>query len=111
MDETPKRGPGQPRKNPLPQQPNPEPTTETPQPRRSALSLELKRTLMAGDRGGQVKMAQDRLKELGFFDGDSDAHYGQRLTLAVRQFQNSRGLRITGDINGLVWEALFTQGE
>lgn len=112
MDETPpvKRGPGRPRKNPLPEQaPEPVAAPEVRAPRRSALALELKRSLSAGDRGGQVKMVQDRLAALGLFTIDRDGYYGHRLTLAVRQFQHSRGLRVTGDVNVPTWEALFSE--
>ena len=82
----------------------PDPVTP---PRRSATALELKRSLSQGDRGGQVKMVQDELSRLGFWDGLSDAHYGTRLGKAVRQFQSSRGLRVTGEVNVSTWETLF----
>lgn len=76
-------------------------------PRRSALALELRHTLSSGDLGGQVKAAQDRLIKLGFGDFKNDGRYGTLMTRAVRKFQASRGLKITGDINALTWEALF----
>jgi peptidoglycan hydrolase-like protein with peptidoglycan-binding domain len=82
-----------------------------PPPRRSAIGLELKRSLSQGDRGGQVKMVQDELSRLGFWDGLSDAHYGTRLGKAVRQFQSAQRLRVTGEVNVATWEALFSKEE
>lgn len=76
-------------------------------PRRSALALELRHTLSSGDIGGQVKAAQDRLIKLGFGEFKNDGRYGLMMSKAVRRFQASRGLKITGDINASTWEALF----
>jgi peptidoglycan hydrolase-like protein with peptidoglycan-binding domain len=78
-------------------------------PRRSALALELRHTLSSGDIGGQVKAAQDRLVKLGFTEFKNDGRYGLMMSKAVRRFQASRGLKITGDINAATWEALFTK--
>jgi peptidoglycan hydrolase-like protein with peptidoglycan-binding domain len=80
-------------------------------PRRSALALELKYTLSAGDIGGQVKAAQDRLITLGFDGFKNDGRYGVLMSKAVRRFQASKGLTITGDINASTWEALFQKNE
>jgi len=86
-----------------------QPVVESPAaPRRSALSLQLRHKLSQGDIGGQVKEAQDRLVELGFDGFRVDGRFGQMMSKAVRRFQDSRGLKITGEINGLTWEALFS---
>ncbi len=77
--------------------------------RYSALSLELRHTLSQGDIGGQVPQAQDRLVELGFDGFRMDGRYGTMMSKAVRRFQDSRGLKITGEVNGPTWEALFSQ--
>ena len=83
------------------------PKAPTQAPRRSALALELKHTLAQGDLGGQVKAAQDALTRHGFAEFKSDGRFGSMMGKAVRKFQESRGLRITGEINGATWEALF----
>jgi len=76
--------------------------------RHSPLSLELKHTLSQGDLGGQVKMAQDALILLGFDEFKNDGRFGTMMGKSVRRFQESRGLRITGEINPLTWETIFT---
>jgi peptidoglycan hydrolase-like protein with peptidoglycan-binding domain len=80
-----------------------------PAARRSALALELRHTLSSGDLGGQVKAAQDRLIQLGFDGFKNDGRYGSLMTKAVRRFQAARNLKITGDINAVTWEALFSK--
>jgi peptidoglycan hydrolase-like protein with peptidoglycan-binding domain len=77
-----------------------------PAPRRSALNLELKRTLSQGDAGAQVKQCQELLAVKGFFTSPQDGHYGTRMARAVRQFQSVNGLRINGEINPTTWEVL-----
>ncbi len=84
-------------------------STESAKPRRSALSLTLRHTLSQGDIGGQVKAAQDQLIKLGFEGFKDDGRYGSLMGKAVRRFQAERGLKITGDINPVTWEALFTK--
>jgi peptidoglycan hydrolase-like protein with peptidoglycan-binding domain len=75
-------------------------------PRRSALALQLKRTLSQGDAGAQVKQCQEMLSDQGFFTSPQDGHYGTRMARAVRQFQSARGLRVNGEINSTTWEVL-----
>jgi peptidoglycan hydrolase-like protein with peptidoglycan-binding domain len=83
------------------------PVPDVPKTRRSALSLELKHTLSQGDLGGQVKAAQEALIKHGFSEFKNDGRYGSMMGKAVRKFQDSRGLRITGEINATTWENLF----
>ena len=75
--------------------------------KRSEALLELRTTLSAGSRGGQVKMVQDYLRRVGLFNQDSDGHYGIVLSKAVRQFQQQAKLNVTGDVNPRTWEAMF----
>lgn len=75
--------------------------------RRSALSLELKHNLAHGDIGGQVNAAQQALIKHGFTEFKTDGRYGSLMGKAVRRFQDSRGLRVTGEIDSYTWEALF----
>lgn len=79
---------------------------DTVPPLRSQRRLEWPVTVGSGSRGEQVRKVQVLLTERGFFDGDADGRFGVRLTHAVRQFQASVGLRISGDVNATTWEAL-----
>jgi peptidoglycan hydrolase-like protein with peptidoglycan-binding domain len=83
-------------------------TVSAPTLKRSVLSLELKHTLSQGDIDGQVIKAQTALIKHGFTEFKNDGRYGTLMGKAVRRFQDSRGLRITGEINAGTWEALFT---
>lgn len=63
-------------------------------------------SLDSGDRGMLVLWAQSKLADAGFYDGPLDGRYMRNLNLAVRKFQESRGLKITGVIDRKTWEAL-----
>ena len=76
--------------------------------KRSATMLELQRTMSQGDHGPRVEVVQKALADAGFFDGKQDGRYGTLLGRAVRQFQGSKGLRVTGEVNPQTWEALFS---
>ncbi len=56
--------------------------------------------LRPGSQGLAVKQVQDRLNELGLFDGTSDGVYGQDTAQAVMQFQSQA--EVTGDPAGVV---------
>lgn len=75
-------------------------------PLRSARRLEWPVTVGAGSRGESVRKVQILLTDKGFFDGVADGRFGSRLTHAVRRFQSSVGLRVSGDVNATTWEAL-----
>lgn len=62
--------------------------------------------LDTGDRGVLVLWAQSKLTEVGWYAGPLDGRFARELTLAVRKFQESRGLKITGVIDRKTWEAL-----
>lgn len=63
-------------------------------------------SLDTGDRGFLVMWAQSRLTEAGVYDGPLDGRYDRALSLAVRRFQDSTGLFVTGVIDRKTWEAL-----
>lgn len=75
---------------------------------RSAKLLELQRTMSQGDHGPRVEVVQKALADAGFFEGAQDGRYGTMMGRAVRQFQWSKGLRVTGEVNPHTWEALFS---
>ena len=76
--------------------------------KRSATMLELQRTMSQGDHGPRVEVVQKALADAGFFEGKQDGRYGTLLGRAVRHFQGSKGLRVTGEVNPQTWEALFS---
>jgi len=49
-------------------------------------------SLAKGDRGDSVKELQQRLKDLGFYNGAVDGDYGSNTTEAVRLFQRQHGI-------------------
>lgn len=63
-------------------------------------------SLDTGDRGVLVMWAQSRLTEAGVYDGPLDGRYSRAVSLAVRRFQDSKGLFVTGVIDRKTWEAL-----
>ena len=62
--------------------------------------------LDTGDRGVLVMWAQSKLMKNGHYDGPLDGRYDREVTLAVRQFQDSQGLKVTGVIDRKTWDAL-----
>lgn len=62
--------------------------------------------LDTGDRGVLVMWAQSKLMKHGHYEGPLDGRYDREVTLAVRQFQGSQGLNVTGVIDRRTWDAL-----
>lgn len=62
--------------------------------------------LTRGDYGDQVKWIQRRLTALDYYDGDIDGRYTQAVNLAVRRFQEAKGLTVTGEVNRYTWNTL-----
>lgn len=52
-----------------------------------------------GDRGSDVKTIQQKLKRLGYLDGEADGIYGGQTEDAVTAFQKEQGLSVTGGVN------------
>lgn len=52
--------------------------------------------LRPGSTGGEVKVLQSKLKELGYYDGLIDGQYGSNTSLAVSKFQKTKGLIADG---------------
>jgi peptidoglycan hydrolase-like protein with peptidoglycan-binding domain len=59
-----------------------------------------------GERGQRVRVVQQRLQNLRFFNGDITGYYGPATRDAVAQFQRSYGLETTGFVNYQTWQAL-----
>jgi peptidoglycan hydrolase-like protein with peptidoglycan-binding domain len=74
---------------PTPAAPKPSPTvTKPPPPKRT--------TLILGDQGPEVLAMQKRLRDLGYWLGEPDGHYGGLTQQAVWAFQKAAGLGVDG---------------
>lgn len=62
--------------------------------------------LDTGDRGALVLWAQSKLTEHGYYIGPLDGRYNRDVTLAVRKFQETHALAITGIIDRKTWNTL-----
>lgn len=67
----------------------------------------LKRALEAGDRGPAIIAAQERLTELGHYDGKISGVFGYMTVKAVRRLQGAHGLRPSGIIDAPTYSALY----
>lgn len=63
-------------------------------------------SLDTGDRGVLVLWAQARLTEREYYTGPLDGRYDLEVSKAVRRFQDSEGLAVTGIIDRKTWNAL-----
>jgi peptidoglycan hydrolase-like protein with peptidoglycan-binding domain len=62
--------------------------------------------LTIGDSGENVKAVQERLLQLGFFNGNPDGYYGDNTKAYVYAFQQYARLTPTGNVDAQTWEAL-----
>jgi len=65
-----------------------------------------RRRLSQGDHGPAVAEVQRLLAAKGGWDGATDGRYGTLLARAVRVFQGSKGMKVTGEVDVRTWEAL-----
>ncbi|MGC9528011.1 MAG: peptidoglycan-binding domain-containing protein, partial [Limnospira sp.] len=63
-------------------------------------------TLARGTQGSQVAGLQQRLQVHGFYSSQVDSIFGPRTERAVEEFQASRGLAVTGEVDRVTWQAL-----
>lgn len=62
--------------------------------------------LRSGDTGADVVTMQQRLAIIGFDPGPADGKFGPRTLAAVRAFQTSRSITVTGVVDQATWDAL-----
>ncbi len=79
-------------------------TEDTPSP--VAERYPFRHSLDTGDRGVLVLYAQSKLAEHGHYEGPLDGRYDHEVSIAVRKYQDSKGMRITGVIDRRTWDAL-----
>lgn len=60
-----------------------------------------------GDQGKEVAEIQQRLSELGFYNGNIDGDFGGKTVIAVEKFQQAIGLDIDGIIGIQTYKALM----
>lgn len=63
-------------------------------------------TLRIGSKGQFVRTAQQLLKELGYFPGNLDGHFGPNTQKALLAFQADHGLPTNGVVDDQVWKSL-----
>jgi lipoprotein-anchoring transpeptidase ErfK/SrfK len=59
-----------------------------------------------GSVGPAVVRAQILLDRAHFSPGEIDGHYGENLSTAIKGYQASRGLAVTGEVDEATWRAL-----
>lgn len=69
----------------------------------------LTRILKVGLAGDDIKLLQERLTELGFFNGRISSKFDARTQNAVRDFQDNKGLNVDGTIGLSTWELMFSK--
>jgi hypothetical protein len=64
------------------------------------------RNLKPGDRGADVLAVQERLTELGYYEGNADGIYGEKLKKAVHRFQADTNLEVKNTITHEDYDAM-----
>jgi peptidoglycan hydrolase-like protein with peptidoglycan-binding domain len=65
-----------------------------------------KRTLFRGARGSDVVALQEKLILLGFLEGKADGIFGYATENAVKAFQKTNNLKVTGQVGWTEYERL-----
>lgn len=86
--------------------PAPAPKPAAPKPAKPSTTMVFKRRMSQGDHGPAVAEVQRLLAEHGAFAGPQDGRFGIMLARALREFQGSKNLRPTGEVDLKTWEAL-----
>lgn len=61
-----------------------------------------------GDGGLNVYVLQKKLSDMGYFEGDCTASFGDVTQAAVTAFQSENGLETTGVADASVWELIYS---
>ncbi len=63
-------------------------------------------TLLRGSNNPQVTLLQNKLKELGYFSGESNGNFGPITDAAIRSFQRRNNLSVDGIVGPATWDKL-----
>ncbi len=66
-------------------------------------------TIYPGDSGDDIIKMQDKLRELGYYSGESTGFYGDATLTAVKIFQDDNGLSVDGKVGKSTRELLYGQ--
>ena len=66
-------------------------------------------TMCSGDAGTDVQRLQDRLRDLGYFTGESTGYYGNLTISAVEEFQKQNSLAIDGKAGQQTRSVLYSE--
>ena len=78
------------------------PPAPTPAPTAAILRIQY------GNAGPMVLQVQQKLKDLGYYLDVLDSRFGWNTYVAVRNFQNTNGLKVDGIVGPLTWTKLFS---
>ena len=67
--------------------------------------------LRRGAQGANVKLVQQRLTDLGYFDGPISGNYMSKTVAAVKKFQEVNGLKSDGITGEDTWNKMFNTGD
>ena len=78
---------------------------------KSLEGTEYSRKLVRGAKGNEVKQVQQRLTDLGYFNGPISGNYMNQTMEGVKKFQANNGLRSDGITGEDTWGILFSETE
>ena len=78
---------------------------------KSLEGTEYSRKLIRGAKGNEVKQVQQRLTDLGYFNGPISGNYMNQTMEGVKKFQANNGLRADGITGEDTWGILFSETE
>lgn len=62
----------------------------------NAKEIPARTSFARGDIGDDVKALQERLKGLGYLEGEADGNFGSKTEQAIRRFQQAKSIKVTG---------------
>ena len=63
--------------------------------------------LKKGSKSEAVKQLQERMQELGYFDGPISGNYQDKTAKAVKKIQEQNGMNVTGKVDEATWNLIF----
>ena len=70
-------------------------------------TVPFKKKLAYESKGAQVKLLQQRLTDLGYYDGPISGNYLGNTRNAVKAFQKQNAIDVTGKVDKETWNAIF----